>query len=169
MRANTLILTTDFENTEFDTLFTENDFRQITLLKNPRQFGSSALFTGNTSKGNQGLNVASVVNTIIEDNIITGQTSQASAIMDFYDASNQVMYYHQSKETGFGTFLRGEIVSQVGGAEITLTGVASPTVAANSTDPAIDVFSGELLYIDNVTPIQRDINQTEDIKIVITF
>lgn len=169
LRANSLIITTDFENTEFDTLFVENDFRQVILLQSPKAFGSSSAFTANTSKANRGLNIASVVNAILEDNVITGQTSQAQAIVDHYDSVNNVLYYHQSKQTGYGTFLRGEIVEQVGGAQITLTGTSSTSVVANSTDPGVDVFSGDLLYIDNVSPIQRDPNQTEDIKIVITF
>ena len=31
----------------------------------------------------------------------------------------------------------------------------------------MDNFSGEVLYIDNRVPIERDANQTEDIKIII--
>ena len=31
----------------------------------------------------------------------------------------------------------------------------------------VDAFSGEVLYVDNRVPIDRDEDQTEDIKIVI--
>ena len=33
----------------------------------------------------------------------------------------------------------------------------------------IDKFSGEILYIENRAPVQRNSNQTEDLKVVITL
>jgi hypothetical protein len=34
-------------------------------------------------------------------------------------------------------------------------------------DPEINKDSGELLYIENISPVTRNINQTEDIKLVL--
>ena len=168
LRANSVIVTTDFENDEFVTLLTENDFRQIVLIKDPKQYGSSVSFSGNTSKGNSALITASLTGTVVEDNLITGGTSLAKGILDYYDPATNNLYYHQTSDTGYGTFLRGENVTQ-STAQFVLTGTNDGTTPANQTNPGIDIFSGELLYIDNIEPIQRDVNQTEDIKIVITF
>ena len=51
-------------------------------------------------------------------------------------------------------------------------GTASIVAHADSDMPAlrwadVDAFSGEILYVDNRVPIDRDEDQTEDIKIVI--
>lgn len=167
LRANSIIVTTDFENDEFDTLLTENDFRQVLLIRDPSKYNSSDAFTGNTSKANRALQTISVTGSVVEDNEITGGNSNAKGILDFYDAATNNLYYHQTPETGYGTFQQGETVTQ-STSQFVLSGAVSSS-PANQTDPAIDIFSGELLYIDNISPIQRDINQTEDIKIVITF
>ena len=37
------------------------------------------------------------------------------------------------------------------------------------TNPGLQPRSGQLIYIDNVTPIQRDADQIEDFKIVLKF
>tara|TARA_B110000305_G_scaffold215918_1_gene253878 strand:+ start:15054 stop:16499 length:1446 start_codon:yes stop_codon:yes gene_type:complete len=172
LKANSIIVTTDFENDEFDTLLTENDFRQILLLKSPTVYDGSTAFLQSTGKANRALicTGAPPVGTVDEDLVMTGQTSQAQGIVDYFENSTN-LYYHQTPTTGYGTFLRGEPVEIAGsgGAVVTLTGAASSTIAANQVDPALDIFSGELLYIDNIAPISRDPNQTEDIKIVITF
>ena len=72
------------------------------------------------------------------------------------------MYYHQTEITGFGVFQSGETVTG-----ITPTG-GSGTIFADSA-PEVDPYSGQLLYIDNVTTgaVERATGQTEDIKIVI--
>ena len=52
----------------------------------------------------------------------------------------------------------------------TTANTALSTVTINSiTNPEIAVGSGELLYIENVRPIQRNIEQSEQFKIVIGF
>ena len=171
--ARKVIATTDFEDDELDTLFTENDFRQIVLLKDPKQYDGVTPFTGNTGKANRALRVVGSP-VLLEDEIFTGQTSQAKGILDHVVADpdnpgDSLVYYHQTSATGFGTFLRGEICDQVGGGNFTCTGTASTTVAANQKDPDLDVYTGSLLYINNIEPVERDPNQTEDIKIVITY
>jgi hypothetical protein len=37
------------------------------------------------------------------------------------------------------------------------------------TERSLEPYSGNLLYIDNTTPIQRADDQTEDFKIVVRF
>lgn len=168
LKAKSLVVTTDFENDEFNTLLTENDFRQILLFKDPLKYDNSAAFTGNTGKANRGLITTGGGGIMGEDHEITGGTSQTRAIIDYYD--DPYLYYHQTKDTGFGQFLRGEtIVDQTTLGSVILTGVNDGITLANQVDPAINVYSGEILYINNIAPIERDPNQTEDIKIIITF
>jgi hypothetical protein len=37
------------------------------------------------------------------------------------------------------------------------------------TNPTLKRYSGNLLYIDNIKPIQRAVDQTEDFKIILKF
>ena len=78
-----------------------------------------------------------------------------------------MLYVHQTPETGYGSFIRGEPVELSDGG-----GTANIIGHADSDMPAlrwadVDAFSGEILYVDNRVPIDRDEDQTEDIKIVI--
>ena len=74
---------------------------------------------------------------------------------------------HQTQETGFTSFNKTEAVElNFGG------GTANIVPHADSTVPALrfgDVlnYSGDVFYVDNRVQIDRDEDQTEDVKIVI--
>lgn len=170
LKARNIIVTTDFENDENDSLITEigsgpqsNDFRQVLLIKDPLDYGAATQFDGFTSKGNRALLVGSGGTQMATDSIIEGNLSSAKAVVDYHDDVNGLVYFHQTKETGFGSFQQNE---PIGNGSVNLTIVNNSTFIQN---PGIDVYSGEVLYINNITPIVRDPNQTEDIKIIITF
>ena len=135
-----------------------NDFRQIGLLKNITIHDSAALFTGTNARALRMMRVSSLVGDFAEDDTITGGTSTATAVIDYWNDSDEI-WYHQNEDTGFKDFQDGETVT-------TATGSASADSA--SVAPEIDPYSGDLLYIDNRTQaIARAAAQTEDIKIVI--
>lgn len=169
LKVNSVIATTDFEDDELDTLLTENDFRQIALIKNPKLYNSSSPFQGNTAKALRQFPQDDVVDGVYaEDEIMIGNSSQSRAIIDYFDGNN--IYFHQTSETGYGSFLRGEYVNgEDTNFSVKLSGTNDGVSIANQIDPDMDIFSGELLYIDNITPIERQQDQTEDIKIIITF
>ena len=140
-----------------------NDFRQVLLIKDPLDYAAATQFDGFTSKGNRALIVGSGGTQMATDSIIEGNLSSAKAVVDYHDDVNGFVYFHQTKETGFGSFQQNE---PIGNGSVNLTIVNNSTFIQN---PGIDVYSGEVLYINNITPIVRDPNQTEDIKIIITF
>jgi len=58
------------------------------------------------------------------------------------------------------------------------TPISDPLIGANSAAskyvtsidyPDLKMYTGEILYIDNIEPIVRNINQTESFKITIKF
>lgn len=135
-----------------------NDFRQIGLIKNPTLYDSAAAFTETQGRALKAMNVSSVTGNFSEDDIITGGTSTARAIIDYYNDSSQI-WYHQNETTGFVPFQDGETIS---------TSIASATADSAAVAPELDPYSGDVLYIDNRTQaITRAAQQTEDIKIVI--
>ena len=95
---------------------------------------------------------------------ITGKLSGATAIIDDTNDSDTV-WYHQNTTTGFTPFVAQETVSVVGNASITGVIKTSGGLLQGEADP----YSGDLLYIDNRSPVTRSTDQTEDLKIVITI
>ena len=166
---------TGAENNDFTTT---NDFRQIGIIRNPQK--DSAQLQSFQIPANAGdsacnavtlsafkkLHVASGLDAanITGDQIVEG-TSTAKAIVDYYDDAESILYVHQTRETGYLPFDSGETVTVTeGGGSTTTVAVAGLPVLRPSE---VNRFSGECIYIDNRSPVQRDNEQTEDIKVVI--
>lgn len=89
----------------------------------------------------------------------TAQTGATGVEDDLYD-----LYVYQSDKTGYD-----ELVDTVG--LITArNGVSNTWATINSlTDAEYDAFSGNIIFLENRTPITRNPQQTEDIRFVIEF
>ena len=154
------IINTRLRGTEDGILDVQNEFRQTALIKNP--------FLLNTQ------NLAS--------NLVYSQTT--TLIMD-QGISNYAEdeFVYQGSSLATATF-RGTVASwnpDTNVLELVDT-IGNPTtdiLTGNSTKVSryvesviakdLQPYSGSLLYINNITPIQRASDQTEDFKIVISF
>jgi hypothetical protein len=157
LRARAINFNILADGTEEGVFVTGNDFRQLGLLKNPLQYDSTAAFTGTTALALKQMKLTTA-GTFTADQLITGDSSGAQAYIDFYDDSTTI-WYHQTETTGFTAFQDGENVT-----------TTTDTVATDSANiaPGFDVFSGEVLYIDNRnSSVSRSADQTEDVKIII--
>lgn len=165
LRADSLMFHSDFVNSENDTILTDNDFRQSTLIKNPKKYGSllDSDFTANAGNALFKLNFSDIVNPFNLDEEITGQTSQAKALVAYYDGTStpKQVWFYQTEETGFVDFNAGEQILSNSGGEGTLQS------SNHLVDPDVDTKTGEILYINNFTGISRDPAQTEDVKLVV--
>ena len=174
---------------EYKIFNVRNDFRQVGLIKNPLKDSSTAdLFTDSEEfVGVRGTALKKIYvgsgiiaeNTDL-DNIVTGTVSGAKAQLNYYDTyidsdccdsnnntSHNVLYVHQTYDTGFKPFENGEVVElDFGGGFATIVAHADSTVPAMRYADMLN-FSGDVLYVDNRVQIDRDEDQTEDIKIVI--
>lgn len=145
---------------------TSNDFRQIGLIKNPlKDSDVDVRFTEQTGFAMKRLTVVNstlVAANITGDQTVTGSTSGAVAIIDDYDVASKTLFVHQTPETGFTNFTAtGEPITVSGG------GGTDAIDSDYNFKAEIKNFSGEVVYIDNRAAIERDNDQTEDIKIVI--
>jgi hypothetical protein len=170
LRSKSLMMQTDFEGTETDTIVADNDFLQTVLLKDVTVYNSATIFSGNTGNALKALNITSgSAQTFVEDEIIEGGSSGAKAkvVHQKTGAPNHLIYFYQDEETGFTSFSGG------GGETITRAsdGAARGTTAGTPiTDPDIDAYSGRLIHINTLgTAIDRQASQTEDAKIIITL
>jgi hypothetical protein len=135
-----------------------NSFRRVGILKDPYLFGTTTIATGTTYRANPLLTFSSVTGAYTINETITGGTSGATGIVVSYDSVNkQVRYYQTSSNSG--TFSVSENV--VGGSS------GASGVVSVKGDPEINIFSGEILYIEHRRPTTRDITQIEDLRIII--
>jgi len=161
LRSTALMFNTKPEGVEGNDFIVGNDFRQVGLMKNLKDSAAGTDFTQSSGIMLKQLRLSSVTSGFTADNIIEGSTSGIQAYIDKVDSSN--IWYHQSEVTGFGNFDSGENITETNGNG---AGVLNATYAPY-IKPEIDMFSGDLLYIDNRAAITRASDQTEDIKIVI--
>ena len=143
-----------------------NDFRQISLIKNPTNFGTSTISTAGTLQAMSYLNFASGVNVALFpiDSLMTGGTSNAQAYVVSVDTSSGYIYYTQNSKTGYGVFQNGETVtSNPSGGSGALHGSSA------NGNPEVNRGSGEMLFLENRNPINRSTTQIEDIKVIIEF
>lgn len=164
LKSTAIMFNAKPEGDESGDFIVGNDFRQVGLIKNVTHDDSDGLYTGTTGIALSYLDFNTVGSAFTEDRIIEGATSGAQAVVDYYDDTNGYVYFHQNHDTGFKDFTDGESISEVSGSG-TGTLESSNAVVAGDINP----YSGEVLYIENRTAIDRASDQTEDIKLVIQF
>jgi hypothetical protein len=134
----------------------DNGFRQIGILRNPIDRITSDIGTSTTYNALTALAYSNVNGVAFHANqLINGSDSGAQAYIDSVTETH--LYVHQTTTTGFRSFNTGESINN-GTTTATLNGIV---------DPEINKDSGQLLYVENISPVTRNINQTEDIKLVL--
>ena len=167
LKSTSLMFNTKPAGTEDSNFIVGQDFRQVTLIRNPKKNNDSDL-TGSSGKVLNFLQVTSVSDAedFTVDTEITGGTSNAKAIID--EVINDRIYFHQSEATGFKPFQEAETISG-GGENATLVAEAADADSDAFTLDDVRKTSGQVLYIENRAPVVRSATQTEDIKIVLTL
>ena len=168
LRSNAIMFNAKPSGAERADFFINQQFRQVGLLKNPELGDSTSTpFTEETGNTLRTLNFASLATPFEKDQVITGGTSGAKAIVDFDSTgptglAQGTLFVHQTDSNGFTSFTTGETITASGGSSGVLLGGGN-----HDSTPEVDPNSGQLLYIDNRSAITRASGQTEDLKIVI--
>jgi hypothetical protein len=166
LRSSSIMFNAKPAGTEGGNFITDQDFRQIVLMKN-LEVGDSAsgqptpIFGSTSGIALRSLKLNGVsAATFTVDNKIVGGSSGATAFIDGITDSS--VFYHQTEATGFKSFSDGETATETGGS-------GTGTVDSAAPNYTIDKFSGEVLYIENRAAVTRSSSQTEDIKVIITI
>ena len=143
-----------------------NDFRQVTLIRNPKLYGPGAVATAATLKALRALDFTSAVTVTdyLADELIVGQTSGAQAYVVEIDAATGYIYYHQNAKTGYKPFQNGENVT---GQTSSTSGALEASSALRT--PEVHPGTGDIMFLENRNPINRTTTQIEDIKVIIEF
>jgi len=177
-----VMMNTSLEGTESGNsgdLTVANDFRKITLIRDPNAGGSVA--TATTLRATRAINLSGVSGSYVVDEKITQASTGAIGKVVEWDSTNSILYYIQTRHTNEGIDTNGNqtafsgtnTVSGAGGASGTPTSSTSTIDSVSFTGgysaSEIDHDSGDILYIENRAPITRAADQTENIKLVIEF
>src|SRR6056300_1512272 len=159
---------------------TSNDFRRVCLLRDPDSGGSTACT--NTLRGTKAILVTSPSGNFTIDEEINQTTTGAVGKVVEWDSSNNILYYIQTRFNDHGVDSNGNLTTFSG--TNTITGQSSgvtetPSTSTTTVDSVsfssgyasseIDADTGDVIYIENRSPITRASDQTENVKLIIEF
>jgi hypothetical protein len=178
-----VMMNTNFEADETSNsgdFTTANDFRRVCLIRDPQTGGSAS--SANTLRGTKAVLVTSASGDYTVDEEINQATTGAVGKVVEWDSSNNILYYIQTRFNDEGVDSNGNLTAFSG--TNTITGQSSSVTSTPSTSSTtvdsiaftsgyagseIDADSGDVMYIENRSPITRASDQTENVKLIIEF
>jgi len=158
LKSASVMFHAELKGTDSDFIVNQ-DFRQVGLIRDIKG-NDNTIFTETTGNALKSMTLSSIITQFTADKIIEGQTTLARAYIDEVDSN--ILYYHQTTSTGFVAFQDGELIEETnGGGE----GVIDSASIIGEVLPS----TGEVLFIDNRSPVDRATAQNEDIKVIIQF
>jgi hypothetical protein len=164
---------------------TANDFRRIALLRDPNNFGGASAATSTTLRGTKAVRFAAspTPGTFTVDEEINQATTGAVGKVVEWDATNRILYYVQTRFNDEGADSNGNLTAFSGtnvitGQSSSASGTPSSTASETAdnitftsgyANPEIEPDDGDVIYIENRSPITRASDQTENVKLVIEF
>jgi len=186
--AHYVMTATTLSQAEGDDLTTANDFRQVGLMVDPTTYGTSTVASDTTARQTFVVKGSATSGTFEADEQITQASTGAVGKVVEFDSDRSLLYYQQERFSGFGTNATNSgyvafsgtntITGQTSSATLTPSSDTETVTLANSNtltlttgyaNPELQPDSGNIIYLENRKPIQRDSDQTEDIKLIIEF
>ena len=160
-----------------------NDFRRIGLVRNPYNFGTTTVASADTRRQLYAAVFSSVSGTFTADEEINQASTGAVGKVVEYDATNKLLYWYQTRFPDVGTDSNGNATAFSGANAITgqsssasatpntssSTDVNGVSITSGYSNPELAADSGDILYVEERSPITRASDQTENIKLIIEF
>jgi hypothetical protein len=173
-----ILINSRLEYSESNNFTTDNDFRKVGLLAQPKF--SNGDFANTTVVDQATAAVVSSWNgtTFAVDELVTGATSGATGrVIDFTGNNtirmSDIIPSGNSTTAGYnaiyGYFTNTEVIAAntVGNGGSGASATANGSGAVTGGD--LLRFSGDIIYVENRSPISRATDQIEDIKLIIEF
>ena len=165
--ASNLLIDVRMFGTEQNKYPGTTDYRQVALLKDPWEYGTTNVSsntvisqTFDMTLYNYAVGVGAATDYSIGELVYQGTSytdSTFSARVVNWNSANAIL-----KVTQYGGYVT--LAQTIYG----LTTTTSKVVGAAQT-PDLQPYTGQILYVDNFTPITKDPDQIDDLKLVIKF
>ena len=159
-----------------------NDFRRIGVVRNLTNYGTSTVASASTRRQLKVVLGASYSGTFTADEEINQATTGAVGKVVEWDSTNKLLHYVQTRFPDVGTDSNGNATAFSTTATITgqsssatlvpvssSSTVNSVVIASGYSTPEVEPDSGDIIYIEQRSPIARAADQTENIKLIIEF
>jgi hypothetical protein len=183
-----VMMNAKLEQAEGDDITVANDFREVGVVVDPYNFGTTTISSATTLRQTYAVKMSSSTGTFEPDEKITQATTGAVGRVVEWDSSNSILYYLQEGYEEYGLDSNGDYVAFSGtntisgstsaatgspqstaSQTVTLTGGNTIVFTSGYANPEMEPDSGKVIYVENRRPISRASDQTEDIKIVVEF
>ena len=160
-----------------------NDFRRIGLLRDPTNFGTTTVASATTRRQIFAVKFASVSGTFTADEEINQASTGAVGKVVEFDSTNKILYFYQTRFPDCGADSNGNLTAFSGANAITgqsSSASATPDTSNSTTtngvsfssgysNPELAFDSGDMIYVEERSPITRASDQTENVKLIIEF
>ena len=160
-----------------------NDFRRIGLLRDPTNFGTSTVASATTRRQIYAVKFSSVSGTYTADEEINQASTGAVGKVVEFDSTNLILYYYQTRFPDCGIDSNANLTAFSGANAITgqsSSASATPDTSNSNTvngvefssgyaNPELAYDSGDIIYVEERSPITRASDQTENVKLIIEF
>lgn len=155
-----IIINIGLSDSELGILTTSNDYRQVALIEDPLKYGDTNVATNTVISQLTTVTLNGLSVDYIEDEEVYQGYSFLNpdfrGVVVEWDSANSTMKLSNVEGQPTGDLLIG-----------------TQSTAARFLDsvqyPALQPYSGNILYIDNITPIRRSEDQTETFQIILRF
>jgi hypothetical protein len=158
--ASTLMFDCDFDGNDPDFL-SDNDYRQVFILKNPREQSTNSLATGENYTCYFRIRTSPGVGNFNEDEIVfqgtTLEESNFTADVVYFDQVQNFLYLNNVK----GNISTNESIKGIQSGSIRIVNAVE--------EPSLKLFTGKVLYISNAESISRNTNQTDRVRFILNF
>ena len=159
-----------------------NDFRRIGVVRDPTNYGTSTVSSATTLRNVKVAHGSASSGTFTADEEINQASTGAVGKVVEWDATNKLLHYVQTRFPDVGTDSNGNatafsgtntITGQSSSATLTPSSssstVNSVALTSGYANSEIQPDSGDIIYIEQRSPIARAADQTENIKLIIEF
>lgn len=158
--GSNLMLNMRIKSSENGVISVANDYRQISLIENPLTYDGTRLIANTAVNQLLQLTLNGTSVDYVNNETVYQGTSLASATFSAtvveWDSANNILKVSNTRGTPTSELING------------VTSTASRFLSS-VTNPDMKRYTGNLLYTNNILPIQRSSDQVEDFKIILKF
>ena len=165
------------ENDESGEFTVANDFRKIGLISHPNAANTSSGADLNSaatmSLADQALRITVQSfsgSAYTSDTLVTGSLSGATGrVVDWTSGTSKLRLTQVTKGSNSSNGWDGTPGSFQANEALTIPGGATTANSSSIEGPDLKAYTGDILYVENRSPISRASDQIEDVKLIINF